>query len=61
MHSMLPVVIEQVRDVTKRRINGPTPERPRPRPMRRTFAVLLTRAARRLDPCVTPQPRIEAA
>jgi hypothetical protein len=58
---MLPILIEQVRDVTRRRIEGPVPERRGPRPVRRVVAVLLQRAAHRLDPTVPPAPRIESA
>jgi hypothetical protein len=58
---MLPILIEQVRGVTHRRIHAPSPEEPRPRPVRRTLAVALQRTAYRLDPGLPAPPRIEPA
>ena len=52
---MLPVLIEQVRHTTQRRIHGPVPERRRP--VRGAFAGALVRAARRLDPAAVAAPR----
>jgi hypothetical protein len=56
---MLPILIEQARGVTQRRIHGPVPEPPRPRPVRRTVAIVLQRAAHRLDPCLPAPPPVE--
>jgi hypothetical protein len=56
---MLPILIEQARDATLRRIHAPTPERPRPQALRRTVAVVLQRTANRLDPGLPTPPRIE--
>jgi hypothetical protein len=56
---MLPIVNEQARTVTHRRIHAPSPEQPRPRRVRRTLAVVLQRTAYRLDPGLPAPPRIE--
>jgi hypothetical protein len=56
---MLPILIEQVRGVTHRRIHGPSLEPPRSRPVRRTLAAALHRTAYRLDPGLPAPPRIE--
>jgi hypothetical protein len=59
---MLPILIEQARSATHRRIHGPVAEPPRPRPVRRTVAVVLQRTAYRLDPgLIAPPARIRAA